>query len=114
MNEFTKWVIEHLDTREDIQRKLKTGDMVRVLQQKDESNICEFLGYEKCKWIDHYVDDVDTYSTSCHNCKGKFYLRDTVTGECKMICGTFTIGKENYSRVKLIRREILSEDLFEI
>lgn len=108
MNEFSKWVIEHLDTREDVQRVLKPGDFVRFLQWNDESNICEFLGYGECKWIDY------TDSTSCHNCKGKFSLRDTVTDGEQVVCGIFTIGKVNYSRVKLIQPDILSEDLFEI
>lgn len=108
MNEFHKWVTEHLDIREDVQRKLKIGDLVEVVDKDQESKIYEFLGYEHCKWID-YGD-----TPSCLNCKGKFTLKDVVTNKGRVFCGTFTIRKDNYSRVKLISPDILSEELFEI
>ena len=109
MNDFLKWIKENLPLKEEVLRVLKIGDKVSLIQRdKHDPNVYTFLGYKSCKWV-HYYDQPN----SCFECKGKFSVENTKTKKVSTFCGTFSVRKTDYAKIKILEQD-LPEELFEI
>lgn len=134
MTLFSDWAKNNLSSRDELQDSIEIGDlcmmvnrpnlsrvMVNVEDKDDEIHeLYKFLGYGDCKWrtpgLPYHNKDLIERSVAncCYGCKGKLLLRNVKTGEENLFCCSYSVGIKSYSNIKIVSKQILEEELFEI